>query len=583
MTAKIEFKQVVVTGGASGIGAGICELLAARSCSIVIADRAADPARQLAAKLRSEGFQAEAVALDVSDPIEIVKFFGARTAHPALPNALVNCAGVNVRASVLDFQVDDWQRVLDVNLRGTALMGREFAKNLIQAGSPGTVVNIASMLAHYSAPNLAAYASSKGGVAMLTRSEAVEWAPFGIRVNAVSPGYIQTSLTTKIFSVTRYRETLLRRTPMRRLGDPEDVARVVAFLISEDSRFVTGQIIPVDGGITAGDPTLAPASDQEVAAMHSSIGQEKDESSSQRAIAGTGASPPMNQANSQRASTVNDLRRLIDRSAWVRQCVVDLAAIAGSGHIGPALSCTDVLVALYYGYMNIDPKQPNKIDRDRFILSKGHACSALYPILADLGYFPVEELSDFTQLRSILGDHPNMRKVPGIDFSSGSLGHGLSIGIGMSEAGRFRNTTERVIVMLGDGELNEGQIWEAAGYASARKLGNLLAVVDKNHVQVDGKTTDVLNFEPLDEKFRAFGWNVEEINGHEFSEILSALDRFDRRRSQAGASPTVIFADTVSGKGIPFIEGMPEWHIGFLAGEDYDRAVIGINAVHAKD
>ncbi|MBB3237185.1 transketolase [Phyllobacterium endophyticum] len=281
-----------------------------------------------------------------------------------------------------------------------------------------------------------------------------------------------------------------------------------------------------------------------------------------------------------RAGTANDLSFLGDRAAWVRRCVVDLAAVAGSGHIGPSLSCTDILVSLYYGYMNIDPKNPGKIDRDRFILSKGHACSALYPILADLGYFAYDVLNDFTQLHSILGDHPNMLKVPGIDFSSGSLGHGLAIGIGMAEAGRFRKTNERVVVMLGDGELNEGQIWEAAGYASARNLGSLLAIVDKNHVQVDGNTKDVLNFEPIDKKFRAFGWHVEEVNGHEFTELLAALGRFDARRTSTDASPTVIIADTVSGKGIPFIEGMAEWHIGFLAGTDYERAIEGINLVH---
>jgi transketolase len=288
----------------------------------------------------------------------------------------------------------------------------------------------------------------------------------------------------------------------------------------------------------------------------------------------------MVQPQQKRAGTANDLSVLADRAAWVRRCVVDLAAIAGSGHIGPALSCTDILVSLYYGYMNVDPKNPRKVDRDRFILSKGHACSALYPILADLGYFDFSALNDFTQLHSILGDHPNMLKVPGVDFSSGSLGHGLSVGIGMAEAGRFRKTSERIIVMLGDGELNEGQIWEAAGYASARNLGSLLAIVDKNHVQVDGKTTDVLNFEPLDKKFAAFGWQVEEVNGHEFSELLSALGRFDDRRASASAAPTVIIADTVSGKGIPFIEGMAEWHIGYLAGADYERAIDGINSVH---
>jgi transketolase len=288
----------------------------------------------------------------------------------------------------------------------------------------------------------------------------------------------------------------------------------------------------------------------------------------------------MAQLEHNRAGIANDLRYLADRAAWVRRCVVDLAAIAGSGHIGPALSCTDILVSLYYGYLNVDPTNPGKIDRDRFILSKGHACSALYPILADLGFFAIDELNDFTQLHSNLGDHPNMLKVPGVDFSSGSLGHGLAVGIGMAEAARFRKTHERVVVMLGDGELNEGQVWEAAGYASARNLSGLLAIVDKNHVQVDGKTTDVLNWEPIDKKFDAFGWHVESLNGHEFTELLHAFGRFDDRRLTGYTKPTVIVADTVSGKGIPFIEGMAEWHIGYLAGVDYDRAIDGINSVH---
>lgn len=271
--------------------------------------------------------------------------------------------------------------------------------------------------------------------------------------------------------------------------------------------------------------------------------------------------------------------KLVDRAAWVRKWVVDMAGIAGSGHIGPALSCTDILVALYYDFLAVDAAT-RRPDRDKFVMSKGHACSALYPILADLGYFPEDELRNFTKLGSILGDHPNMRKVPGIDFSSGSLGHGLSIGVGMAQAGVLRGTPERTVILLGDGELNEGQIWEAAAYAGARRLGSLLAIVDNNHVQVDGKTEDVLGFEPLDAKFAAFGWQVEKIDGHDFTALGAAFERFDRRRASADALPTVLIADTVSGKGIPFIEGMAEWHIGFLAGVDYERALAGIDAVH---
>lgn len=280
------------------------------------------------------------------------------------------------------------------------------------------------------------------------------------------------------------------------------------------------------------------------------------------------------------SNNIYDLDHLNKKAAWVRRCVVDMAAIAGSGHIGPALSCADILVALYYGYLRIDPKQPDKTDRDRFILSKGHACSALYPVLADRGYFGLEELERFTKLGSILGDHPDMRKVPGIDFSSGSLGHGLAIGAGMAQAARIRGTRERIVVMLGDGELNEGQIWEAAAYVSACKLGSVLVIVDRNHVQVDGRTEDVMPFEPIDQKFESFGWRVDKIDGHDLSAIQNAFERYDEHRFYKNANPSVIIADTISGKGIPFIEGMAEWHIGFLAGNDYMRALSGIAANH---
>lgn len=277
---------------------------------------------------------------------------------------------------------------------------------------------------------------------------------------------------------------------------------------------------------------------------------------------------------------LNDLRTLQEKCTWLRNVILDMAHVAGSGHLGPAYSCVETLVALYYGYMRIDPNNPRWDGRDRFIMGKGHACSALYPILADLGFFPVEELDRFTQLGSMLADHPNMVKNPGVDFSSGSLGHGLSIGAGMAEAGRVKKTDERIIVMLGDGELNEGQIWEAAAYAGARDLGNLLAIVDQNHVQVDGPTDEVLDFGDIGTKFAAFGWTAETVDGHNLQALRGAFARFDERRAHASAKPTVIVADTVAGKGISFIEGMAEWHVGFLTGIDLDRAKQDINSMY---
>jgi transketolase len=253
--------------------------------------------------------------------------------------------------------------------------------------------------------------------------------------------------------------------------------------------------------------------------------------------------------------------------------------VCGSGHYGPSFSCVEILVALYYGFLRIDPARPQWPARDRFILSKGHACSSLYAILADLGFFPVAELSTFTQLGSNLGDHPDMRKVPGIDFSSGALGHGLSIGIGMAVTQPADDPEARTVVLLGDGELNEGQIWEAAAYAGANAVSNLLAIVDINKVCVDGRTDEVLSFEPLQDKWSAFGWHVERLDGHDLTALHAAFERFAARHRDGGP-PTVILADTISGRGIDFIEGMAEWHLGFLGGTDVDRAIASIDSMY---
>jgi transketolase len=253
--------------------------------------------------------------------------------------------------------------------------------------------------------------------------------------------------------------------------------------------------------------------------------------------------------------------------------------VSGSGHYGPSFSCMEILVSLYYGFLRVRGDEPGWPGRDRFIMGKGHACSALYPILADLGFFAAAELDTFTRLGSNLGDHPDMKKVPGVDFSSGSLGHALSIGTGMADGSRLQGGNSRVVVMLGDGELNEGQIWEAAGYAAHRRLSNLLAVVDANKVSVDGHTADLLDFEPLEGKFAAFGWATERLDGHDHTALLAAYQRFAARAEDREAKPTVLIADTVAGKGIDFIEGMAEWHVGYLGGVDITRAVDSIQTM----
>jgi transketolase len=261
------------------------------------------------------------------------------------------------------------------------------------------------------------------------------------------------------------------------------------------------------------------------------------------------------------------LERLADRARFVRTETVRLSRIAGAGHYASTFSAAELLVALYYAELRIRPDDPGWPDRDRFVLSKGHAAIGLYPVLADLGYFEPSELDDYTRLGSRFGDHPDMRKIPGVDFSSGSLGHGLSVAVGIALGGRVRGSDHRTWCMLGDGELAEGQIWEAAMAAGHFELGNLVAIVDRNQMCIDGYTDDVMAVEPLGARFADFGWHTQRIDGHDLDAILrtfSDLPRADRGQPQA------IIADTVKGRGVARMELSLDWHVGNLVGDDYD-------------
>jgi NAD(P)-dependent dehydrogenase (short-subunit alcohol dehydrogenase family) len=260
-------EAVIVTGAASGIGAGVAAVLATRGMRVHAADLDLDGARRVCDELVEQGLRAEPLAVDVTDAEGFESALAGLADRAPVPDRLVNCAGVNRRAAFLDVTEADWSLVLETNLRGTLVASQALARRLVAAGRPGAIVNVTSMLAHFAAPNLTSYAASKGGVAMLTRVMAMELTPLGIRVNAVSPGYIETALTKRMFSIEAYREAILARTPAGRLGTPADVARVVAFLLGEDAGFVSGQILPVDGGVTAGDASLAPPGDAALAEL----------------------------------------------------------------------------------------------------------------------------------------------------------------------------------------------------------------------------------------------------------------------------------------------------------------------------
>jgi transketolase len=266
---------------------------------------------------------------------------------------------------------------------------------------------------------------------------------------------------------------------------------------------------------------------------------------------------------------------LEERAKFVRLETVRLTRIAGAGHYSSTFSAAELLACLYYDTLRLDPSRPDWPDRDRFVLSKGHIAIGLYPILADLGYFPAALLDDYTRLGSPFGDHPDMKKIPGCDFSSGSLGHGLSVCLGMALSARTQGRAWRAFCMLGDGELNEGQVWEAAMAAGHFGTQNLVAIVDRNRLQIDGATEEIMSVEPIDERFRAFGWDVRRIDGHDIDavrEAFAALPEGTRGR------PQMIVADTVKGRGVKMMELSLNWHVGNLVGRDYDAVIAELQA-----
>ncbi|MGA0543078.1 transketolase [Neotabrizicola sp. VNH66] len=267
--------------------------------------------------------------------------------------------------------------------------------------------------------------------------------------------------------------------------------------------------------------------------------------------------------------TEAEVAHLRDRAQFIRLETIRLIEIAKVGHYTSVFSAAEIFAALYYDVMRLeeDPKHP---DRDRFLMGKGHAAVGLFPILAEKGYIPVEVLNGYTRLGNPLGDHPDMRKVPGVDFSSGSIGHALSNGLGMALGAQMQGRDFTTFVMLGDGEMQEGQVWEAAIGAAHHKLNRLVAIVDRNGFQLDGAVDDVMGIEPLDEKWRAFGWEVHVVDGHDIAALTTTL-----RRVKADVSrqkPCCIIARTLKGKGVGYMETEPGWHLGYLDPTDAEAA-----------
>ncbi len=265
-----------------------------------------------------------------------------------------------------------------------------------------------------------------------------------------------------------------------------------------------------------------------------------------------------------------DKDELRAKAKMIRREVVRLTDICGSGHYGSAFSIAELLAVLYYQLLHVKPDEPQWQDRDRFTMGKGHAAIGLYPVLADLGFFPTSDLDTYTRLHSPLGDHPDMKKVKGADFSSGSIGHNLSVSVGMAAGLKLQKSPARVVCMMGDGEQTEGQIWEAAISAAHWKLDNLIGLVDINGAGSDGDPQETMATEPLADKWKSFGWDVISLeDGHDLDETFNALNS---ALNEPRDKPAVVLACTVAGKGVSFMEGTWQWHLGFLGPKDLERA-----------
>ena len=259
----------------------------------------------------------------------------------------------------------------------------------------------------------------------------------------------------------------------------------------------------------------------------------------------------------------------------IRKGIVTAVHSAKSGHPGGSLSAADILTYLYFEEMNVDPKDPKKADRDRFVLSKGHIAPALYSTLAEKGYFPKEDLKTLRHVGSYLQGHPDMKHIPGVDMSSGSLGQGISAAVGMALSAKLDNADYRTYTLLGDGEIQEGQVWEAAMFAGARKLDNLVVIVDNNGLQIDGDIADVCSPYPIADKFKAFNFNVIEIDAHDFDQIA---DAFRKAKSTKGM-PTAIIAKSIKGKGVSFMENQASWHGSAPNDEQYAQAMADLDKI----
>lgn len=273
-----------------------------------------------------------------------------------------------------------------------------------------------------------------------------------------------------------------------------------------------------------------------------------------------------------------EYKNLLQSARSIRHSIIDTTMKAGGAHIGGGMSALDIMVMLYFKYMNIDPQNPDMPDRDRFILSKGHSAIGYVPVLAERGFFDKELLNDFNKFKSPFGMHPDGNKIKGCDASTGSLGHGLPMGVGMAMGARIQKKDFYTYVIVGDGELNEGSNWEAAMTAAHYKMDNILVFVDRNMQMIDGPVEEIMGVDPLNEKWKAFGWEVLEIDGHDMNEIAGAIETARNTKDK----PVVVIAKTVKGKGVDFMENQTKWHYGAIDSAMGEQAHNSVDKMYSE-
>ncbi|MCF6357477.1 MAG: transketolase [Draconibacterium sp.] len=276
--------------------------------------------------------------------------------------------------------------------------------------------------------------------------------------------------------------------------------------------------------------------------------------------------------------TNEEHKNLLQTARTIRHAIIDTTMKAGGAHIGGGMSALDIMVTLYFKYLNIDPANPDNPDRDRFVLSKGHSAIGYIPVLAERGFFDKKLLDTFNKFKSPFGMHPDSLKIAGCDASTGSLGHGLPMSVGMAMGAKIQNKKFYTYCIVGDGELNEGSNWEAAMTAAHHKVDNLLLFVDRNMHMIDGPVEEVMSIEPLTDKWRAFGWEVLEIDGHDLNEIAKAIDTAHATKGK----PVVVIAKTVKGKGVDFMEDQTKWHYGAIDSEMGEQAHTSIDKMYSE-